>query len=156
VIQQVADCWTIIEDSDEDDGKPAAKPAAKKGRAVQSSDSASVLLERPSDSGPPIPEGPVPPVAAMPPEAARAAAPKRGHPVGSGNKRMPQKGQKRQGKGEAVTRRVMKRSPTFLRSAWSNAWSNVIQPVWSFCHMCTHLSLSRRYTIVCKRGTWIV
>jgi len=58
-----------LEDSD-DDGKPAAKPAAKKCRALHSSDSALVPVERPLKSGSLVPEGPVPPVAAMPPEAA--------------------------------------------------------------------------------------
>jgi len=133
-------------DDDDDDGKPAAKPAAKKCRALCSSDSAS---ERPLESGHPVLEGPVPPVAAMPPEAAQAAAPKRGHPAGSRNKRTPQKGAKRQVKQEAVTRRVMMRSPTFL-------WIVAITAMWSFLHTCTHLSLSWRYSIVCKRGTWTI
>jgi len=81
-----------LEDNDDDDGKPAAKPAAKKRRALHSSDSA---LERPLESEPPVLEGPVPPVAAMPLEAARAAAPKRGCPAGSGKTSSPQKGAKK-------------------------------------------------------------
>jgi len=80
------------DDNDNDDGKPAAKPVAKKCRALRPSDSAS---ERPLESGPPVPEGHVPPVAAMPPEAARAAAPKRGHPAGSGKTSSPRKGAKK-------------------------------------------------------------
>ncbi len=72
-------------------GKPAAKPVAKKCRALHSSDSALVPLERPLESGPLVPERPVPPVAAMPPEASRAAVPKKGHPAGSGTKNTPQK-----------------------------------------------------------------
>jgi len=76
-------------DDDDDDGKPAAKPAAKKCRALHSSDSALVPLERPLESGPPVPEGPVPPVAAMPLESTRAAVPKRGCPAGSGKMSKP-------------------------------------------------------------------
>ncbi len=86
---------TLEDSDDEDDGKPAAKPAAKKHRALHSSDSASVPSERPLESGPLVPEGPVPPVAAMPLEAARAAAPKRGRPAGSGKMSTPQKGAKK-------------------------------------------------------------
>jgi len=72
--------WTAgpsLEDSDDDDGKPAAKPAAKKPRALHSLDSALVPLERPLESGPLVPRGPVPPVVAMPLEAVSSAMSKR-------------------------------------------------------------------------------
>jgi len=83
-----------LEDSDEDDGKPAAMPVAKNHRALCSSNSALVPLERPLESGPPVPERPVPPVAAMPPEAARAAVQK-GCPAGLRKMSTPWKGAKK-------------------------------------------------------------
>jgi len=145
--------WRVgptLEDSDDsDDGKPEAKQVAKKCRTSHSSDLALVSLERPLESGPPVPEGPVPPVGALPPEAARAAAPKRGCPAGSGTKIHHREGQRRKGKQEPGTRRVMKRSPAFLKSV-------AIKPVWSLHYMCTHLSLSQKFSRVCKRGTWII